>query len=79
MVSFDPTNKEHRAIYHEFVVNRTWGHSPYRFIVPEDQGTDLISMIQRLLIQFYIQKEFGMVARIPDKKIRQKKTKKVDN
>jgi hypothetical protein len=29
-----------------------------RFIVPEDHGGDLISMIKNSLIQYYIEREF---------------------
>ena len=34
-----------------------WGHCPYRFIVPDDQG-DVVTMIQRKLIAYYVSKEF---------------------
>jgi len=79
LVAFDPCLKEHRQIYYNFVVNRSWGHSPYRFVCPEDTGADLISTIQRQLIEFYIQKEFGKVATEPQKLIRQKQQIMVDN
>jgi hypothetical protein len=59
LVAFDPSKKEHRRIYHEFVTNRSWGKSPYRFICPEDHGFDLVTMMQRKLIEYYVDKEFG--------------------
>ena len=59
LVAFDPAKKEHRQIYYTFVKNSSWGHSPYRFICPEDHGGDLVTMMQRNLIAYYIDKEFG--------------------
>jgi hypothetical protein len=59
LVAFDPSLKEHRQIYYQFVVNRGWGHSPYRFICPDNHGADLVTMIQHSLIEYYVQKEFG--------------------
>lgn len=76
LVAFDASNKEHRAIFYRFVTERSWGHSPYRFIVPEDHG-DLVSLIQRQLIDFYLKKEFKDVAKQPQPKIRPKRAKKV--
>jgi len=43
--------------YYEFVKKSTWGHCPVRFVVPDDQG-DLITMIQRTLVKYYVEKEF---------------------
>lgn len=54
---FDPANHQHRRWYSDFVQNGTWGRCPVRFIVPDDQG-DLITMMQRSLIKFYVNKEF---------------------
>ena len=54
---FDPADKDHRRWYADFVKSGTWGRCPYRFIVPEDHG-DLITMCQRSLIKYYIEKEF---------------------
>jgi hypothetical protein len=42
--------------------------------VPEDHG-DLVTMIQRSLIEYYTRKEFGRVAKEPQPKIRPKKKK----
>jgi hypothetical protein len=79
LVAFDPSSKEHRRIYYAFVKTRTWGHSPVRFICPEDHG-DLITMIQRNLIDYYVRKEFGMIVpEAPQPLVRQKRKKTVDN
>lgn len=59
LVQFDPANKEHRRIYAEFVRHNTWGRSPYRFILPECYGSDLVEMIQRALVEYYINQEFN--------------------
>jgi len=78
LVAFDASSKEHRRIYYQFVKSRSWGHSPFRFICPEDHG-DLITMIQRSLIDFYVRKEFGKT--VPEAKmplVRQKRKKTVD-
>lgn len=56
-VAFDATNRDHRRWYHEFVKHGTWGRCPYRFIVPDDRG-NLITLIQRRLVEYYVQREF---------------------
>lgn len=61
-VVFDPRNKDHRRWFADFNRNLTWSHCPVRFIVPDDAG-DLITMIQRRLIQYYVDKEFGKKSR----------------
>ena len=57
-VVFDPSNKDHRRWFAEFNKNLSWSNCPVRFVVDDDAG-DLITMIQRRLIQFYVDKEFG--------------------
>jgi len=57
---FDPANKDHRRFFYEFQESGTWGGCPVRFVVPDDQG-DLVTMIQRSLIHFYVAKEFGKI------------------
>lgn len=59
LVAFDPHNKDHRRYYAEFVEYGGWGKCPVRFIVPEDVGLDLPTMIRNSLIQYYIEREFG--------------------
>jgi len=72
LVAFDPALKEHRRIYYNFVVQRSWKSSPYRFICPEDHGTDLVTMMQRMMIEYYIQREFKGVVKEQQPKIRPK-------
>lgn len=59
LVAFDPYNKDHRRYYAEYLEYGGWGTCPVRFICPEDYGHDLPTMIQRALIGYYIDREFG--------------------
>ena len=59
-VSFDETNRQHRVWFNEFQKSGTWGRCPVRFIVSDDHG-DLLTMIQRRLLGYYITKEFGKI------------------
>lgn len=76
-VIFDAQNKDHRRWFANFNKNRSWAHCPVRFVVDDDQG-DLITMIQRRLIQYYVDKEFKTVAEKQQPLVRQKKKKTVD-
>jgi len=76
-IVFDPANKAHRGFYHTFVETGSWGKCPYRFVVPEDHG-DLITMIQRSLVRYYVQAEFKVVKK-QRKLVAQKKPKTVDS
>lgn len=58
-VAFDAENKDHRAWFAEFQKLGTWGKCPVRFICPDDHG-DLVTMIQRKLIAYYVDKEFNV-------------------
>ncbi len=57
-VVFNPKDKNHRRWFAHFNEHRSWGKCPVRFVVNDDHG-DLLTMIQRELIQFYVDKEFG--------------------
>ena len=56
-VVFDASDKNHRKWFAEFSATRTWANCPVRFVIDNDQG-DLITMIQRRLIQHYVDREF---------------------
>ncbi len=56
-VVFDAKNKDHRRWFADFNENLSWSRCPVRFVVNDDHG-DLITMIQRELIKFYVDKEF---------------------
>lgn len=68
-VVFDPDNKDHRRWYNQFIDLGTWGRCPVRFVVPDDHG-DLVTMIQRSLIKFYVDKEFKTVVKKPQRRSR---------
>jgi hypothetical protein len=74
LVAFDPTNKDHRRYYAEFLEYGGWGSCPVRFICPEDFGMDLPSMIKHRLIQYYIDREFGggKLAKLHSDELKQK-------
>lgn len=57
-VVFDAKNKDHRRWFADFNKNQTWSNCPVRFLIDNDHG-DLVTMIQRNLIQYYVDKEFG--------------------
>jgi hypothetical protein len=57
-VVFDSTSEQHRQWFAEFQARHSWRHCPVRFVVDDDVG-DLLTMIQRKLIDYYTHKEFG--------------------
>jgi len=57
---FDANNKQHRQWFAEFQSRRSWSKCPVRFIVDDEAG-DLLTMIQRRLIEYYTDKEFGKI------------------
>ena len=83
LVAFDPHNKDHRRWYWEFVAYRGWGKCPVRFICTEEHGDNLPSMIQRMVVDYYINREFkpkaqSKLGNIVKKLVAQKKPKTVD-
>jgi len=57
-IVFDAYNQQHREWFAEFQARRSWAHCPVRFIIDNEHG-DLLTMIQRRLIEFYTDQEFG--------------------
>lgn len=57
---FDAKNKDHRRWFADFNKNQTWSNCPVRFVIDNDHG-DLVTMIQRNLIQYYVDREFKSV------------------
>lgn len=78
-VIFDAKNKDHRRWFADFNKNRTWSRCPVRFVVDQDVG-DLITQIQRELIQYYVDKEFGteLDPRVRERTVAKKQQKKVN-
>ena len=59
--TFDPTNKRHRAIFHEAIKYRTWGRSAICFF-PEDDANgsnSLMDQLTKAVSKYYMEKEFG--------------------
>ena len=84
LVAFDPNNKDHRRWYWEFLAYKGWGKCPVRFICTEEHGDNLPSMIQRMVVDYYVNREFKPKAQsklgtIVQKLVAQKKPKTVDN
>ena len=63
LVAFDAHNKDHRRWYWEFMAYKGWGKCPVRFICTEEHGDNLPSMIQRLVVDYYVNKEFKPVVK----------------
>ncbi len=59
LVAFDPHNKDHRRYYAEYLEYKGWGMCPVRFICTEDHGDNLPAMIQRIMVAYYVEREFG--------------------
>ena len=59
LVAFDPHNKDHRRYYAEYLEYKGWGLCPVRFICTEDHGDNLPAMIQRIMVDYYVDREFG--------------------
>ena len=69
LVVFDPGNREHRRYYKEYLEFGGWGRCPVRFIVPEDIGMDLPTMIKNQLLEFYLERDLGAIKHYDHNKI----------
>jgi hypothetical protein len=72
---FDPSNKQHRRWFAEFQKKRTWGNCPVRFVVDETEG-ELIAIMQRQLVDHYVNKEFKNIDGPKSSKTQRKPQKK---
>ena len=57
-VKFDPGNSEHRRYFKTFLDKKGWGDCPVRFVIEDQAGADLISLMQRRLLEYYVNQEF---------------------
>jgi hypothetical protein len=57
-VAFDASNKEHRRYYAEFLKFNTWGRCPVRFLITDEHGMDLPTMLRNKLCEYYVAQEF---------------------
>lgn len=56
-VRFDPSDEEHRKIYHEFKQRQCWGKAKYRFVI-DDTTENLVDYCDRKLVLWYLNNEF---------------------
>jgi len=58
LVTFDPNNEEHRRAFYEFKKSNCWGRNiRYRFHI-DNETTNLVDLINRRLIVWYLENEF---------------------
>lgn len=60
VVSFDPENKTHRRYWAMFLKQQSWANIPIRFALTENVN-DIIVMVNRILADYYISKEFKSI------------------
>ena len=58
--AFNASDPQHREWFAQFQKLKTWSRCPVRFIITDDHG-DLITMIQRRLIDYYVGQEFDFL------------------
>ncbi len=61
--TFDPSNKNHRKIFHDVLRYRTWGRSPICFWAEDDSSgsNSLMDQCIKAMGKYYIEKEFGVL------------------
>ena len=57
VIEFDSNNSEHRRYFADFIKRKSWGYIPVRFAV-RGSRTDLVTQIERDLVDYYVYKEF---------------------
>lgn len=57
-VKFDPANTDHRRYFKAYLDKRGWGDCPVRFVIEDQAGADLVALMQRRLLEYYINQEF---------------------
>jgi hypothetical protein len=60
LVLFDPESKDHRRWAWQFFRDRSWKNCPVRFALPDGED-NVCTMIERLLMCYYSQREFGTI------------------
>jgi hypothetical protein len=63
-VEFDPTDRDHRKWYAEYVQTGTWGRCPVRFVDPTDCG-NLAAAMQASMVRYYVKQEFRNLSKRP--------------
>lgn len=84
LVAFDAEDADHRAYFHEYLIRKTWGRCPVRFICPDEHGPEgLVGIVQRQLVDYYLKQEFGLTPKtkgipIPTHKIKKPRSLEID-
>lgn len=63
-VIFNPENVDHRRWFAEFNRTQSWGKCPVRFVVDDDVDANLTGLMQRKIVEYYAEKEFGETEKI---------------
>ena len=58
-VTFDPSKRQHREMYAEFVRSGSWGRCPVRFTIDEECN-NLAAALQRKIADYYVNREFKL-------------------
>lgn len=58
IVKFDAANRDHRRYYYDSLKRQGWGDCPVRFAL-DHEYSDMTTMVQRRLLQYYVEREFG--------------------
>ena len=61
LVKFDAKNPEHRKHYWQYLKNNTWGRCPVRFWFENETAENLIGIMERQILEYYSQQEFGRI------------------
>ena len=64
MTVFDPSNKEHRKDFMHFIKTRSWKDCKKQWIIGDDSN-DVVHYISKVLLEYYVSREF--VAKKPQK------------
>ena len=57
-VTYDPSNKQHREYFSQFMKTNTWGNSPVRFIIDNEESANFIATLKNQTLLYYMGKEF---------------------
>jgi hypothetical protein len=59
-VTFNPTDKQHREIFHTALKYNTWGKAPVRFWL-EGETSSLMDQCTQKMARYYMEQEFGKI------------------
>lgn len=56
-MAYDPTNKDHRRYFNNFIKTRSWAGCPYQWLIMDDSG-DVVHYLTKVTAEYYLCKEF---------------------